>query len=392
MTALRHSTSSLSWARQVVSSLSSLSERLGEDEPHQEDTSSITTTTTTTTSLPSLLFPLDDHDASVYYDNCYNNNNGENLFIDSIDDEEENDLLLAPPTITTTTVSGMVGEVSHHLTDLEERILSDRETRLFQYTKEIMTDKVEGCILVGVEDLSTVRKVRKESRRRRREKDDNTNHDNDDGVAEQYIDTTTNDDNNIAWTLEESMGEMRELIKTAGLSLRGEIIQRLQEINPKTYIGSGKVKEARALLDDINNHHHISDSNGEGNNNHQLLCCTVVFDAELTPGQQRALENAFNRKVIENDFSVGGEDGTDTDIIKVVDRTALILDIFAQHARTREGKLQVDLALHEYRRTRLTKMWTHLERQSGAGGVGLRGPGEFMTRPFFPFPDIRIIF
>jgi len=61
---------------------------------------------------------------------------------------------------------------------------------------------------------------------------------------------------------------------------------------------------------------------------------------------------------------------------KVIDRTALILDIFAQHAKTREGKLQVDLALHEYRKPRLTKMWTHLERQSGAGGVGLRGPGE----------------
>ena len=63
-------------------------------------------------------------------------------------------------------------------------------------------------------------------------------------------------------------------------------------------------------------------------------------------------------------------------VINVVDRTALILDIFAQHAKTREGKLQVDLALHEYRKPRLTKMWTHLERQSGSGGVGLRGPGE----------------
>ena len=60
----------------------------------------------------------------------------------------------------------------------------------------------------------------------------------------------------------------------------------------------------------------------------------------------------------------------------MIDRTALILDIFAQHAKTREGKLQVDLALHEFRKPRLTRMWTHLERQSGAGGVGLRGPGE----------------
>ncbi len=62
--------------------------------------------------------------------------------------------------------------------------------------------------------------------------------------------------------------------------------------------------------------------------------------------------------------------------VKIIDRTALILDIFAQHAKTREGKLQVDLALHEYRKPRLTRMWTHLERQSGSGGVGLRGPGE----------------
>jgi len=74
--------------------------------------------------------------------------------------------------------------------------------------------------------------------------------------------------------------------------------------------------------------------------------------------------------MLQNDFLVQDQE------IKVIDRTALILDIFAQHARTREGKLQVDLALHEYRKPRLTKMWTHLERQSGAGGVGLRGPGE----------------
>ena len=157
-----------------------------------------------------------------------------------------------------------------------------------------------------------------------------------------------------------------------------EITQRLQEVNPKTYVGSGKVIEARDMLEEHG-------------------ACTIVFDAELTPGQQKALENSFNKKVIQNDFLV--QDGE----IKVLDRTALILDIFAQHAKTREGKLQVDLvrflplsgsdstnacshrilpllccaqALHEYRKPRLTKMWTHLERQSGAGGVGLRGPGE----------------
>ncbi|KAL7450833.1 hypothetical protein ACHAWC_002694, partial [Mediolabrus comicus] len=218
------------------------------------------------------------------------------------------------------------------LTDEEDRILTDREDRLFQYINN--TQKVESCILVGVEDLSAQRKANKAV------------HD----IA-------------LSWTLEESMNEMRELIKTAGLNLEGEITQRLQEVNPRTYIGTGKVKEAQQLLDEINEK---LEQRNEG------TCCTVVFDAELTPGQQKALENVFNRKVIDNDFL--GSDNEE--VVKVVDRTALILDIFAQHAKTREGKLQVDLALHEYRKPRLTRMWTHLERQSGAGGVGLRGPGE----------------
>jgi GTP-binding protein HflX len=129
------------------------------------------------------------------------------------------------------------------------------------------------------------------------------------------------------------------------------VTQRLNDVNPRTYIGSGKVKEAEEKMKEYD-------------------CCTIVFDAELSPGQQKSLENAFNKESLQNDFLFqGGE-------IKVIDRTALILDIFAQHAKTREGKLQVDLALHEYRKPRLTRMWTHLERQSGAGGVGLRGPGE----------------
>mmetsp|Transcript_5307 Transcript_5307/g.11226 ORF Transcript_5307/g.11226 Transcript_5307/m.11226 type:complete len:674 (+) Transcript_5307:109-2130(+) len=232
------------------------------------------------------------------------------------------------------------------LTDEEVRILDDREERLFNYINN--TQKVESCILVGVEDLSAQRKANKALRMQQRESGDLT---------------TTLDDISLSWTLEESMTEMRELIKTAGLNLGGEITQRLQEVNPRTYIGTGKVKEAQQLLDEINEK---LDHRNEG------TCCTVVFDAELTPGQQKALENVFNKKVIENDFL-----GSDNDeVVKVVDRTALILDIFAQHAKTREGKLQVDLALHEYRKPRLTRMWTHLERQSGAGGVGLRGPGE----------------
>lgn len=192
-------------------------------------------------------------------------------------------------------------------------ILEEREDRLFLHGRPI-----ERCILVGVEDLS---------QRRKRNADESS------------------------FTLEESLTEMRELIRTAGMEIVGEVTQRLPEVNPKTYVNSGKVVEADALLKELN-------------------CCTVVFDAELTPGQQKALENAFNKKLLQNDFLL--QEGE----IKVIDRTALILDIFAQHAKTREGKLQVDLALHEYRKPRLTRMWTHLERQSGAGGVGLRGPGE----------------
>mmetsp|Transcript_8736 Transcript_8736/g.15852 ORF Transcript_8736/g.15852 Transcript_8736/m.15852 type:complete len:654 (-) Transcript_8736:86-2047(-) len=223
------------------------------------------------------------------------------------------------------------------LSDEDDRILTDREDRLFQYINN--TIQAESCILVGVEDLTKAREAKRMSRK------------------------NEDDEFDLMWTLEESMVEMRELIKTSGLSLKGEITQRLQEVNPRTYIGTGKVKECQTLIEEINAE---LEKRGEG------TCCTVVFDAELYPGQQKALENAFNTKVIENDFLGSDQE----DVVKVVDRTALILDIFAQHAKTREGKLQVDLALHEYRKPRLTRMWTHLERQSGAGGVGLRGPGE----------------
>jgi GTP-binding protein HflX len=213
---------------------------------------------------------------------------------------------------------------------------------------------VERCILVGMEDLSSVRRARKMIGRRRRSESRN-------GIVVDDIDVDRESDVDIGfkWTLEESMVEMRELIKTAGLVLEGEIVQRLQEVNPKTYIGTGKVREAQALLASINENLERRDGGVTSSG-----CCTVVFDAELTPGQQKALENAFNRKVIENDFLAGADDDT---VIKVMDRTALILDIFAQHARTREGKLQVDLALHKYRKPRLTRMWTHLADEGYAG-------------------------
>ncbi|GAX27929.1 GTPase [Fistulifera solaris] len=202
----------------------------------------------------------------------------------------------------------------------EADILEEREDRL--YIDEFgVKRKVERCILVGVEELSAARR-------------------------------SQSNDEQPYFSLEESMTEMRELIKTAGMEIAGEVTQRLNEINPRTYIGTGKVEEANELM------------KGAGD------CSTIVFDAELTPRQQKHLENSFNKKILQDDFLVAGGE------IKVIDRTALILDIFAQHAKTKEGKLQVELALHEYRKPRLTKMWTHLERQSGAGGVGLRGPGE----------------
>lgn len=134
------------------------------------------------------------------------------------------------------------------LTDDEDRMLTDREDRLFNYVNN--TQKVESCVLVGVEDLSAARKARKLSRQR-------VDEGHDDGV-----------DVGLTWTLEESMVEMRELIQTSGLQLRGEITQRLQEVNPRTYIGTGKVKECQALLDEINGQ---LERNGEGH-------CCVCFD------------------------------------------------------------------------------------------------------------------
>jgi len=141
--------------------------------------------------------------------------------------------------------------------------------------------------------------------------------------------------------------ELERLSETAGLRVVGWLEQRIERINPATLIGSGKVEELVALRADT------------GAN-------VVIFDEELSPAQQREIERAMNNPNI-----------------KVLDRTALILDIFAQHAHTREGALQVELAQLEYRLPRLTRAWTHLARQAGgaaarggAGGVGLRGPGE----------------
>ena len=146
--------------------------------------------------------------------------------------------------------------------------------------------------------------------------------------------------------LEESLAELNRLAQTAGLNIVGQAEQRLNNPNPKTYVGAGKVEELQALIDELDAE-------------------LVIFDNELNPRHQRELEKVFK------------------DDVRVLDRTALILDIFAQHANTHEGSLQVELAQYEYRLPRLTRAWTHLARQagggggrSGSGGVGLRGPGE----------------
>lgn len=145
------------------------------------------------------------------------------------------------------------------------------------------------------------------------------------------------------FSVEDSLEELATLADTANLEVEGGTYQRLDSINPNTLIGSGKVEELQAYRDELN-------------------IDVFLFDDELNPRQQRELEKSLK--------------------VKVVDRTALILDVFARHARTREGQLQVELAQYEYRLPRLTRMWTHLARQAGGraggatGGVGVRGPGE----------------
>jgi GTP-binding protein HflX len=148
-------------------------------------------------------------------------------------------------------------------------------------------------------------------------------------------------------SLEDSLGELTRLADTAGLDIVGEITQKLDTPHASTFIGAGKIEEIIAFAE-------------------ETLANIILFDNELSPRHQRELEERFGTNV------------------RVIDRTALILDIFAQHAHTSDGILQVALAQYEYRLPRLTRAWTHLARQAGGGGgqagsvggVGLRGPGE----------------
>lgn len=136
------------------------------------------------------------------------------------------------------------------------------------------------------------------------------------------------------WSLDDSVSELGALARAAGANPVATLTQNLNAPSP-TYVGSGKLDELEDTVKEL----HVE---------------TVIFDDELTPAQQRVLEDRLQ--------------------VKVIDRTALILDIFAGRARTREGKLQVELAQVEYLMPRLAGQWSHLERLGG--GIGTRGPGE----------------
>jgi len=136
------------------------------------------------------------------------------------------------------------------------------------------------------------------------------------------------------WPIEDSVAELESLAETAGVEVVGTMVQRLDG-RSRTYLGKGKLMELKALREET-----------EYN--------VAILDDELSPAQQSNLEDAL--------------------LVKVIDRTALILDIFARRAQTREGQLQVELAQNEYLLPRLAGQWSHLERLGG--GIGTRGPGE----------------
>jgi len=133
----------------------------------------------------------------------------------------------------------------------------------------------------------------------------------------------------------DELEELRELLRTAGVADVGEMVQHRERPHPNTYLGSGKLEELKAAI-----------AGADAN--------LVAADDELTPRQERNLESALG--------------------VPVIDRTAVILDIFASHAHTAEGKLQVELAQLEYNLARMRGLWSHLERLGG--GIGTRGPGE----------------
>ena len=133
----------------------------------------------------------------------------------------------------------------------------------------------------------------------------------------------------------ENLEELTRLAQTAGLEVKQVIWQSRRKINPAYFIGPGKVEEVTRLVEETESR-------------------IIVFDEDLAPAQIRNLEKSLE--------------------VKIIDRSTLILDIFAKHARTKEAKTQVELAQLQYLLPRLTRQWTHLSRQ--VGGIGTRGPGE----------------
>ena len=153
------------------------------------------------------------------------------------------------------------------------------------------------------------------------------------GLSSPKLDTRDNAD-------EDTLEELSDLVETAGGEVAATVLQTRFSPEPRTFIGEGKVAEVRELV-------------------RNEAATMVIFDNDLSPSQQRYLTEELK--------------------VQVLDRSALILDIFAQRARTREGRLQVELAQYQYLLPRLTGMWTHLERQAGTSGkgpIGSKGPGE----------------
>jgi GTP-binding protein HflX len=147
---------------------------------------------------------------------------------------------------------------------------------------------------------------------------------------------------NSAIASEDSLGELDALAASAGAQVAATVSQKLKHPDPRTFVGRGKVQEVRAIA-------------------HERGATLAIFDDALSPAQARNLEKELD--------------------LRVIDRSQLILDIFAQRARTLEGKLQVEIAQLSYLQPRLTRQWAHLSRQAGGGGsaggrIGIRGPGE----------------
>ena len=195
----------------------------------------------------------DDNDVIDIYDINNNNNNND------VDDD--------------TAITSSSSLSSSLYTRDEDDILTEREDRLYENM-----DLKEKCILVAVEDVTALRRNKHFHDKYNSDIDDNSSNNNDDQGR-----NINPEEWEVYFTLEESMNEMKDLIYTCGMGLVGTVSQRLNDVNPRTYIGTGKVKEVQALLEKL-------DAN------------TVVFDAELTPRQQKHLENTFNKEVIQNDF------------------------------------------------------------------------------------------